>query len=693
MNASRRSTGLRTLLVLVLSASLFGATPAGVSAATAPIHFEKHSTLDLPGTATVRDIVNADMTGDWSGSLVAIAAGTNRIVIYQIEDGALQTPSQFPTVSEPLCMDVWDIDGDGKQDVLTGEGDGYVRVYFGKGDGTIDAGRPPFQYSLGGAANDPAEVKVVRMGTGPVADIVVSIPVQNQARAILLGGTPGGVINSTGFLPLGATGARGVAVGTFAGNDFYEDIAITQSTSTGVALYMGQPGGTYVYVNTLGTGTGPWDILEGFIDNNQLPQDMIVSNPADGTIGTILSGSWSDNWKSTTYSVGFEWEPRDMAWGVWDTADRTDIAVLSEVKDRVAFFSNKDGALTRSDYTLSTAANATEICGFQLNNDYRSELAVGAGDKIDIYANLSEPLFTRWAGDTRYGTAVEVSKAMGFLSDTVVIATGENFPDALAGGPLASMAGRLLLTKRDGLPYVVSQEVKRLGATKAYILGGTAAVSANVEKDLRSAGITKIVRLAGSDRYGTAAAVAREMEKLDPATDITKAFVATGLNFPDALAAGPFGGRWQTPILLTRQGELPSATSSALTDLGITKTYVLGGAAVVDANVVGKLPSPTRLAGTDRYATARAIAEWGEANGARMDLLVVATGENFPDALSVSGLLGLSPYPLLLSKGTSLPSAIRQYTSDHQWDTSEVIFVGGADVLSDDVYEQILGSY
>lgn len=536
---------------------------------------------------------------------------------------------------------------------------------------------------------------MVRAGSGTTMDLVISIPSYDICKVVRLSGTPGSLPTVDGAQDLPADDARGIAVGSFVGDDFYQDIAVTQSNpaNAGVAIFKGSAAGTFTHEKTIGSCNGPWDIERGFLNDNQTPEDFVVSCPSGGVIQVKLSDGMG-GWDNTTVGVGSGWEPRQLAWGMFDTAGSTDMAVLSETMDAVAFFSSTAGAFERSDYELTTRADATELCGLYLNGDSRAEIAIGGGDTIEVFANLSWPKLTRWAGADRYETCVAVSQSRMGKSDHVVIATGEDFPDALAGGPLAGMlGGRLLLSRQSALPDVVADEVTRLEATKAYVLGGTAVLSEAIEDELKALGVIDVVRLAGSDRYGTARAVALEMEAADAGTDIASAFVATGLDFPDALAAGSFGGQWQMPVLLTKPDSVPSATVSALGSLGITKTYVLGGSSVVSPGVMASLPSPTRLAGSDRYSTARTIAEWGVSSGARGDLLVMATGADFPDALSVGAQLGVYPSPLLLTRKETLPVATAQYAVDHQDTIGEIIFAGGTGVISDDIYDQVLARY
>jgi peptidoglycan-N-acetylglucosamine deacetylase len=137
-------------------------------------------------------------------------------------------------------------------------------------------------------------------------------------------------------------------------------------------------------------------------------------------------------------------------------------------------------------------------------------------------------------------------------ADTV-IATGRNWPDALGGTALAGVLDAPILLSEPGLASRLDQgtEIERLGATHAIILGGTGAVSDAVMAQIGTTGdIEYVERIAGTSRYQTADAVAlRVIDELGAAYDGT-AFVATGGNFPDALAAAPLAAAKGWPLFL-----------------------------------------------------------------------------------------------------------------------------------------------
>jgi putative cell wall-binding protein len=203
--------------------------------------------------------------------------------------------------------------------------------------------------------------------------------------------------------------------------------------------------------------------------------------------------------------------------------------------------------------------------------------------KLQDYA----PTVTRIFGASRYATAAAISAATYAPGvQEVLIATGTNFPDALAGAAVAGKQGSpLLLVTPTSIPAPTVTELLRLNPHRITILGGTGAVSNGVLISLLNYTDGGIFRVSGPDRYTTAAFIAETYFLPQP----TLALVATGLNFPDALAGAALAGRLWSPILLTAPTTLPSSTAEALAYLGPPEIEVLGGTGVVSSGVATAL--------------------------------------------------------------------------------------------------------
>lgn len=278
------------------------------------------------------------------------------------------------------------------------------------------------------------------------------------------------------------------------------------------------------------------------------------------------------------------------------------------------------------------------------------ETAISNGVASQL-ASCTTGTVTRTAGANRYATAIQVSKAFFPSANHAYIATGQAFADALAGAAAAARSNEPVLLADTSVPQGLAGEVQRLGAVTATILGGPDAVSHLVASSLWTA--TPLDRLAGADRYQTAALIA---ERAFPTADTV--YIATGTNFPDALAAVPAAANDEAPILLVKDDGIPGATAEQLARLRPKTIKIVGGVAVVSPAIESALRayagSVTRLSGANRYATAAAISKATFPTGA--PTIFITTGSNFPDALAGSAAAGSIGAPVLLSAARSLPA-------------------------------------
>lgn len=167
---------------------------------------------------------------------------------------------------------------------------------------------------------------------------------------------------------------------------------------------------------------------------------------------------------------------------------------------------------------------------------------------------------TRIAGSDRYSTAAAIAQGAFASADTVYVATGVNFPDALAGVPAAAGdAAPILLVQQNSIPASTAAQLSRLKPTTIKILGGEAVISAGVAAGLDDYA-SNVVRFAGSDRYSTAVAISRHAFP----TSASKIYIATGLDYPDALAGGPAAAVDDGPILLVKPGAIPNSTEAEI---------------------------------------------------------------------------------------------------------------------------------
>ena len=297
------------------------------------------------------------------------------------------------------------------------------------------------------------------------------------------------------------------------------------------------------------------------------------------------------------------------------------------------------------------------------------------------------PIVSRLAGDDRYATAVEVSKAafpmVGTSTPVVYIATGENFPDALAGGAAAGHGvGSLLLVGQNSIPAVVATELTRLKPAKIVIQGGSDVVSDAVATALASYTTGTVTRNSGTDRYETALLTS---QRAFPDAFGGTVMIATGNNYPDALSAGSLFRTFPGPILLNDPtGGLTAAAKAELARLKPARVFLLGGADVVPAQVATDATAlgftVERLAGDDRYATSLAIAQKAFPVGVKVDEVYVATGANFPDGLAAGPLARANTAPLVLTNGTCWDPAVLAYVKSIN--PTALTLIGGSDVVA-----------
>lgn len=278
--------------------------------------------------------------------------------------------------------------------------------------------------------------------------------------------------------------------------------------------------------------------------------------------------------------------------------------------------------------------------------------------KIDFYtllSNVRTPTITRFGGIDRHQTSVLLSRHFFSSAKAVVIARSDLFPDSLTASVLAaSLSSPLLITPRDILNDAVKLEIERLSPETVYIIGGEGAISKNVENQLKNLpSVKNVIRIAGSDRYETAVKVAEKVASITG--EIMKIVIATGENFPDALSVAPLAGYQGYPIILVKKDQVPLSVLNFLKTYRPQEALIIGGTGVVSDSVASFLSvnfetSVIRIGGVNRYETSAKLYDYAlkEAGIFSGDLLFLATGENFPDALSAGASAGLNGIPIII---------------------------------------------
>lgn len=301
----------------------------------------------------------------------------------------------------------------------------------------------------------------------------------------------------------------------------------------------------------------------------------------------------------------------------------------------------------------------------------------------------------RLASDDRIGTSIIVSRdAFPDGADVAIIARADIFPDSLASGPFAiEIDGPILLTPSDELVPEVVDELARLGVTKVYLAGGTAALDESVENAVDTEGY-ELQRFAGVDRFDTAGLIAEEIAA--EGGKVQSAIVARAEMFPDALAAINVGGYGRAPILLTGTDTLDPRTAEALGNvMAGDRVYLAGG-----TEAVGVVPEqqlriegymPERLAGMDRYGTSVAVVEEARTLGADVQPVYLADGTDWADALIAGPAAVRAGGVLLLIDPRDLDDSpqTRDFLVANADQIDDAVIVGGPDRVLPEVEQDV----
>jgi putative cell wall-binding protein len=310
-------------------------------------------------------------------------------------------------------------------------------------------------------------------------------------------------------------------------------------------------------------------------------------------------------------------------------------------------------------------ANATECPGDALYSAL-PEIRAGAAALQDASRVLAEPV--RLAGANRYGTAAAVAAGVWPSASSVVVVDGRDKHriDGLVAGPLTGVVrGPLVLSSGSVLPEETVVALDRRGSAlrRAYVVGGQVAVPESVVSALAARGM-EVVRLAGPNRYATAAAVA---ERIMAETRYARywSVLASGAeeNLVDALAASGPAASQKRAIVLTAPDELPEVSREVLEKLNPPNLLVVGGPSAVSMSVETEVASLAdvvmRAGGADRYATAVEVVKAFSPYLPDRDKVVLVSGAdpNLIDAISAGSLrLGT-----LLVTRASVPDATRDW--------------------------------
>lgn len=303
---------------------------------------------------------------------------------------------------------------------------------------------------------------------------------------------------------------------------------------------------------------------------------------------------------------------------------------------------------------------------------------------------------SRFYGVDRYKTSISISN--NFNSGTVqnvIIASGKDFPDALAGSVLSKklnapivLAGGTVNDSADSIQYI-KDHLDKNGTI--YLLGGTASISNEFVDYMKNQGYSNFVRLGGKDRFDTNKYIVNSMN-VEKGTPVV---IANAYGFADALSVSSIAAQKGYPIIMTSTSSLSDEAKDMIKNIEPSQVYIIGGYASVGDNVVnqikGMLPSLSndkiiKLAGQDRYETSLSVCKHFNLD---TDTAVLANGENFPDALSGSALASKLNAPIVLTDGQDIT---KQKDYIYGGNFRNIVLLGGYASVDFPVEYQLKGS-
>lgn len=295
----------------------------------------------------------------------------------------------------------------------------------------------------------------------------------------------------------------------------------------------------------------------------------------------------------------------------------------------------------------------------------------------------------RLAGGNRFATAAAVSRAQfPDGAPLAFIATGANYADALSISAAAAGIGPVLLVERDRLPEETAAELRRVSPFGIIVVGGPVAISEQTMIDVARYSGRETRRIAGPDRFATAAAISREAFD----SGATVAFVTTGTAFQDALGTTASAAAFDAPLLLTTPTVLPAVTEEELRRLAPDRIVVVGGPGDVNEDVEARLRTladeVVRIGDDDDEDTSAALSR---ATFTSSVTAFLATSAAFPDGLTGGAFAGALPAPLMLVERDDVPDAVKCELV--RLGVDGIVVLGGPEAISDRVVAELEGGY
>lgn len=316
------------------------------------------------------------------------------------------------------------------------------------------------------------------------------------------------------------------------------------------------------------------------------------------------------------------------------------------------------------------------------------------------------PVGSSFAQENRIGAqasdnvalAVQIAQTGWQGAVNVILTRDDQFSDALAAAPLSKkLDAPILMTNSGSLDARTLAEIRQLGVSNIYIVGGTVAISQSIQDSLSKDGFT-VTRLAGAQGYDTAALISAAVG-IDSSHTV---YLANGFAIPDAIAISAFAAEQGSPILLTNKDTLPVSTLQALSNLGASNVVLLGGTAVIGSQVESQLSAKyllKRWGGFDRYDTQALIFQnlfntknpqsplYFTSGLVRQD--DVSSGKPFADALLTAALAAKNGGFVAMLPQDSIPTSLNYFLLFNKGYITKATVVGNNNGVSGSLEQQV----
>lgn len=440
------------------------------------------------------------------------------------------------------------------------------------------------------------------------------------------------------------------------------DLSVTQKPAQ---TYRGVPGGI---------DGQRWDVIITNHSNTSVTDVHVLGKATANATNSDILVSWDDDYWSNDDISCFSQNPSND----W-LCHADELAPNQSITIPVEF--NIDGLpCPGSTFTQEVWVGPFVTDPVVDNNYHKATAAVEHGLDID-QCPVSDGAVFRVGDRDRFGTAAQISRYYFGAANVVYLASGLDYPDALAASAAAGFKDSpVLLTRPNELPDTAKAELKLLEPGRVVVVGGPAAVSDTVVAQVKATlPQVQVERMGGKNRFDTAAKIAGSTF---PAAE--RVFIASGMDFPDALSSAAAAGAQGAPVLLSTRDGFPEESAAILRKLQPKRVVIVGGEGVVSAKAAAQIQAaakgvaPIRYGGANRFETTRLVA-LGEFK-AHPDYVVMANAFDYPDALVGAAVAGSKHGPVLLTATNELAEdtihVLRKLVPNY------ALFVGGEGVIS-----------